>query len=417
MIGKAWLRRFGSFSVSALLFVVIFAAGVHVGQTNLPTAAQTGDLNVAQFVPNTLPPADADDAFAPFWEAYNLIQKNYVDVPDQSVLVDGAIKGLVDALDDQYSGYTEPQFFQYYDSLSGEVQGIGVMISVNEERNLIEVINVFEGTPAQTAGIKEGDFFLTVNDEDVAGMSTAQIAARVRGPEGTTVEITMLRGEEEIDFVIERVRYTSDIANYEYELLDNGIGYIKLVQFTQDARREIDTALDALDARNLDGLILDLRGNPGGLLSTAVNIASAFLPAGEVILIEDFGDDTEQVFEANGSDYGFSGRFVVLVDERSASASELVAGAWQDNGAATIIGATTLGKGTVQTQRELVNGGGLRLTIARWLTPNRNWIHEQGVTPDVEVLWSSEDRDADPDTDPQLEAALDFLREAVGTAD
>jgi carboxyl-terminal processing protease len=249
---------------------------------------------------------------------------------------------------------------------------------------------------------------VVVNGEDAIGLTYLELASRVRGPAGTTVDITMRRGEEFIDFTIERARI--EIQNIESELLEGGFGYIKLYQFTANAREELDEAIAQWDHDALNGLILDLRGNPGGYLGTSIQIASAFIEKG-VILNERFGDGTEQVFRADGSYLGLDVPLVVLVDERSASASELVAGAWQDNGVATIIGVTTFGKGTVQTQSKLMNGGGVRLTIARWLTPNGHWIHGEGITPDIIVEWSDADRDANPDDDPQLQAALDYLTE------
>lgn len=386
--------------LTGLLLVLVFSAGFVAGNLQPLIQAQTlsGDV---------LPPANADQTFAAFWQVYNLIQKNYVEVPDQEVLVNGAIKGLVDALDDQYSGYIEPDFFEFYsDNLSGSIEGIGVVISEVEGTGEIEVVNVMEGTPAQRVGIREGDIFVSVNGEAVAGFTYLELASRVRGQAGTTVDLIMRRGNEEISLTVERARI--EIPNTEVEIFDGGIGYIKLNQFTAEARRQLDDRLEEIDAENLNGVILDLRGNPGGYLGSAIEIASAFIEDG-VILYERFGDGTEQTFETDGSYLGLDTPLVVLIDERSASASELVSGAWQDNGVATIIGVTSFGKGTVQTQNDLVNGGGIRLTIARWLTPDKNWIHGEGITPDIIVEWDVESRIANPDDDPQLEAAIEFL--------
>jgi carboxyl-terminal processing protease len=258
-------------------------------------------------------------------------------------------------------------------------------------------------------------------------MTFLELASRVRGPAGTTVDITMRRGDELIDFTIERAHI--DIPNVEYKTLDGGIGYISMAQFTATARDQVDDALAALDVNSLNGLILDLRGNPGGLLSTATEIAGLFLD-NDVILIEDFGDEQhtfrvedgavyeslgdndERLYSRNAENAGISVPVVVLIDQRSASASELVAGAWQDNGAVTLVGVTSFGKGTVQVQSRLINGGGVRLTVARWLTPNGNWISGQGVTPDI-VVEIPEDADLSNGEDPQLSAALDFLTSAV----
>lgn len=398
------MRQFGYLLAGVPLIIAVFFAGVYVGSHSLTTAAQ--NALVEQANPNTIPPANADEDFAAFWQVYNLIKKNYIDSTDDTDLVNGAIDGMIGALNDQFSGYISPELFGIMDDLSGEIQGIGVVISLNETTNLIEVTNVLRGTPAEAAGLREGDIFLEVNGEDVRGINTSELAARVRGPEGTIVNLKMLRGDQELEFSIPRARIV--IPNVETDVLEGNIGYIKLNQFTVEARRDLDRAMAEIDANNLNGVIIDLRGNPGGLLSSAVNVASAFIERG-VILYEQFGDGTEQIFEANGTYLGYNKPLVVLVDERSASGSELVAGAWQDQGVATLIGTQTFGKGTVQTQSPLVNGGGVRLTIARWLTPNRNWIHNQGIQPDIVVEWLAADRAENPDDDPQLKAALEFF--------
>lgn len=386
------------------VIAVVFAAGFALGHHTPSTYAQT------QFTQ----PGDVSSDFEPFWQVYELIQKEYVDPENDpiaiSLLVDGAIQGMVEALDDQNSGYMNPELYPIlFDDLSGAIEGIGVVIQNNAEFGGIEVMNVMQGTPAAKAGIKIGDIFAAVNGEEVLGLSQIELAAKVRGPAGTSVSITMLRDGERVEFTLTRARI--EIPNIESRLIDGTqIGYVKLNEFTSSARAEIDNAIDALDPDTLDGLIIDFRGNPGGLLTSAINVASAFIKDG-TILIEDFGNNREQIFQANGSYRALDIPLVVLVDEHSASASELVAGALQDTGAATIIGEETFGKGTVQTVQELVNGGGLRLTVARWLTPNRHWIHGAGITPDIIVDWDPES--FDDANDPQLASAVDHLQSMV----
>jgi carboxyl-terminal processing protease len=391
--------RFTRHLPTGLLFAAVFAFGVVVGNQNPITRAQVN--------PDTSPPIDAEENFAPFWEVYNLIQKIYIDEIETSALVDGAINGMLEALDDQFSGYVEPQFNEFADDLSGRFSGIGVTIRENEEANGIEVIGVIEGTPAAQAGLRQGDIFVTVDGEDVTGFSTSQLAARVRGPVGTVVNITMRRGEELVDFAIQRA--IIEVTNIEYSVLEeNNIAYIKLNQFTIDARSQIDEALSGTDAANRTGLILDLRGNPGGLLNAVVQVTSAFVEDG-VLLYEQFNDGTEETIEADGSFAGLDIPIVVLVNAESASGSEIVAGTLKERNIATVIGETTFGKGVVQTRRQLVNGGGLTLVIARWLTPERNWIQEQGITPNIVIEWPIEAREANPDDDPQLNAAIEQI--------
>ncbi len=388
--------------IAAIIFVTGFAAGNHAGVTS----AQSGYVQ----------PADTEAVFESFWQVWDIINDEFVDPTGNELiaasLVDGAIAGMVESLGDQNSGYITPELYPVvFDDLSGTVEGIGVVIRTNEEIGGIEIVNVLAGTPAAKAGIQIGDVFAAVNGEDVLGISQIELAGLVRGPSGTTVEITMLRNAERVDFTLTRARI--DVPNIEWHIVDEtNIGYIKLNQFTAGARNELDTAIGDLNIETLDGLVIDFRGNPGGLLTSAIDVASAFIEEGP-ILIEDFGNDSETIFRADGTYRDLGIPLVILVDERSASASELVAGALQDTGKATIIGETTFGKGTVQTIQELVNGGGLRLTIARWLTPERNWIHGAGITPDIIVEWEPESFD-DPN-DPQLETAIDHLQSLIFT--
>jgi len=384
---------------AALIVALVFTAGFALGSERGLTQAQS----------DTEAPAEAKQAFEPFWQVYNLIQSDYIETIDMNLLVDGAISGMVDALEDQYSGYMNPDVYDLLNSdLEGEIEGIGVVIHTIEDTGEIEVVGILDGAPAQSAGILPGDVFVTVDDEEVTGMNQTELAVLVRGRAGTTVDITLRREEALIDFTITRARIV--IPNVEYEVLDGDYGYVKLNQFTVEARSELNNAFEAIDVNSLNGLVLDFRDNPGGLLSSAIDIASAFVEEGSVV-IEDFGDGNTQTYDANGSFVGITVPIVLLVNEGSASASELVAGALQDTETAVIMGETTLGKGTVQTWHQLINGGGVRLTIARWLTPEGRWIHEQGIEPDIFVEWTP--TAIEDETDPQLIAAVDYLQALV----
>ncbi|MCU0511609.1 MAG: S41 family peptidase [Anaerolineae bacterium] len=383
----------------AVLLVVVFAAGFAFGAGGQRGSAQ-----------ERLALGDLDQAFQPFWEVYDAIQTRYVDAGSVAVpeLVDGAIRGMIESLGDEYSGYMDPQAYEMFNGdLSGGVEGIGVVIDTLEDSGDIVVVTVLEGAAAKAAGVLPGDIFWEVDGQSVQGLNQTDLAALVRGPAGTAVTIVFKRGEEFITFTITRVRF--EVPTVESRIETGNVAYIKLMEFNAIARAAIDEALLEVDVNSRSGLIFDLRGNPGGLLSSAVDIGSLFVRDG-VLLYEAFGDGTEQTFEANGTYGNINVPIVVLVDETSASASELVAGAVQDRGVATLIGEVTFGKGTVQTIQPLSNNGGLRLTIARWLTPNRNWIHEQGVTPDIIVEWTPTTAEDYAGPDPQLQAALEFLQ-------
>lgn len=395
------LRKHAHKVQTVFLFVAFFATGFIVGNMNTVSEARP-----------SFTIGDTDTAFEPLWEAFNLIQSRYVDAGTVEVpqLVDGAITGMINSLGDQYSTYMSPQHYAMFSNdLSGDIEGIGVVIRTNQETNLIEVVNVLEGAPARAAGVLPGDIFWEVDGVSTQGMTQDELARRVRGPAGTEVNIIFKRGDDFVELTITRARFS--VPNVESRILDGNIAYIKLSEFNQRARQELDNAFEQLDINSRAGLIFDLRGNPGGLLGAAIDVGSLFIEEG-VIIYETFADGSEEIFRANGNYGNINVPLIVLVNEGSASASELVVGAIQDvveN--ATIIGETTFGKGTVQTIQPLSNGAALRLTIARYLLPSRTWVHDVGVTPDIIVEWtpqSAEEYSSDF-IDPQLQAAIDLL--------
>lgn len=399
-----WMR-------TGLIGIGIFILGYLAGTASLPTIAQDDD-DLYQVI------------FEPLFQAYELIGWNYIDDVDDEVLVNGAIRGMLDSLGDPYTNYVDPEYWTFVSSdLDGSIEGIGVVISTEE--NITQVTNVFENTPAQRAGVQVGDIFYEVNGESVSNLNNLELAARVRGPAGTTVTIMFQRGDDFVTLEVERAKI--DVPNVEYRLIEEqDIAYISMAQFSSVSHEQVLEAIEALNINKRQGLIFDLRGNSGGYLTTAVNIAGLFLEEG-TILREQFSDERYLDFvisegrayqvDTDGNRILYSMRseyadirvpIVLLVDERSASASELVAGAWQDHDVLTVMGVTTFGKGTVQTQQDLMNGGGLRITVAKWLTPNHEWITGEGITPDI-VVPVPEDHDINIDGDIQLEAAIDFL--------
>jgi carboxyl-terminal processing protease len=382
---------------TVLLIVAIFLAGFVVGQINSVSQAQDGQLAIG----------DTEQAFQPVYEVFEAIQARYVDANEVDVpmLVDGAISGMIDSLEDPFSSYMDPTSFEMFtNDLQGDVEGIGVVIRSEEETGRVVVVSVIEGAAAEAAGVLPGDIFIEVDGQPVEGLDQNELATLVRGPAGTQVMITFLRGEERITLTMNRVRF--EVPNVEHELLDGNIAYIRLAEFNERSRQQLDQAIAELDVNSRAGLIFDLRGNPGGLLSSAIDIASVFVQNG-VIIYEAFGDGSEEIYEANGNYANITVPIIVLVDEGSASASELVVGALQDLDIAVVIGETTFGKGTVQTLQPLSNEGALRLTVARYLLPSRRWIHDTGVEPDIVVPYDIVTDGAD--VDPQLDAAVDYL--------
>ena len=379
-------RISGSICLAILAFCVGFAAG-HL--SDMRTIALT----------------DTDEAFEPFWDAYSVIESRFVDQVEVESLVDGAIEGMVDSLDDDHSGYIRPELYKRSTDFSGEFTGIGVFTRTNEDTGAIEVTTVIPDSPAEGVGVRPGDEFYEVDGRRVIGISQAELSALVPGPRGTTVTITFRRDGELITFEI--VRDTFPLPNVSFEIVGDNIAHISMLDFNDLSRAQLDDALQAVDIESANGLIFDIRDNPGGTLASAIEIGSAFIEDG-VLLRQVARDQSEEVTRTSGGYADIGVPIVVLVDETSASASEVIAGAMQDYGVATILGETTFGKGTVQNIPSLSNGGGLRITVRRWLTPNGHWIHKQGITPDIIVEWNPE-TDEDEENDIQLQAAIDYL--------
>jgi carboxyl-terminal processing protease len=290
--------------------------------------------------------------------------------------------------------------------LDGELEGIGATVETDDVTGYTRIVSPMPGSPAEAAGILPGDLIVSINGEDIAGQDITTVVGKVRGPAGSTVQLAIQREgrDDPLDFTITRAKI--DIASVEGKLLDGGIGYVKINSFGEKTGRELKTQLRSMLDQNPRGLILDLRGNPGGYLDTAIEVVSQFIPDG-VVMLERFADGDEKSYQALSGGLATDIPLVVLIDKGSASASEIVAGAVKDRGRGTLVGETSFGKGSVQTSKNLEDNSGLRITIARWLTPSGDWIHKQGIEPDVMVGRSEEDRAAR--RDPQLEKAIEIL--------
>lgn len=356
--------------------------------------------------------AEAQAAFGAFREVWDLIHEEYLNRPINDVsLVRGAIEGMVKTLGDPYSGYNDPESFrQLSEDLEGQFEGIGVEVA--EKDNRIVIVAPIAGSPAEQAGLRPGDIIAQVDGKSVTGLTMNELSKLVRGTAGTTVKLTIERAGEAqpLEFTITRARIvTKNVEARELPDFARGAGlvYVRLASFGQRSAADMRETLTLLMAASPKGLILDLRGNPGGSLFAAIDIVSQFIGDG-VVMYEENADGSRQTYTARPGGLATKVPLVVLTDQGSASASEIVAGAIKDRGRGTLIGDTTFGKGTVQDWRTLQKAqGGVRLTIARWLTPNGTWIHGQGIAPDIRVPRTPEDRAAG--RDPQLDRAIQHL--------
>lgn len=331
-------------------------------------------------------------------------QQTDADLPVRD-LTYGAINGLTFQLDDDYTYLRDPEEAAFFnESLQGSFEGIGARVA-EAEGGGVRIVEPFSGQPAWNAGIRRGDVILAVDGQDITRMTLQDAISLIRGPKGSEVLLTIQsEGQEPRDIEVVRDRIT--VPAVEYRMLDNGVAYLRLGEFSAPASEQMRKALVSLQEQDPVGLVLDLRGNPGGFLSTAVDITSEFIDEGPVV-IERFKDGSEEVFEARRGGSALEIPLVVLVDEGSASASEILAGAVQDTGRAILIGARTFGKGSVQIPDELSDGSVLSITTARWFTPNDRLIHGEGLLPDIEVERTEEDIEAD--RDPQLDRAVEYL--------
>jgi carboxyl-terminal processing protease len=356
---------------------------------------------------DTTAPVNTDELFTAFWQAWDIVHEQYVDQPvDDEALMRGAIKGMLEALGDKHSSYMDPQ--QYQDAnagLQGEYEGIGAWVSTDED--YLTINEPMPGSPAEKAGLHSGDQVIAIDGEDMTGVAPELARLKVLGPKGTKVVLTILRDGVENPFDVEIQRATIVVPSVTSEMKDGGIAYIRLYTFGDKTTSELKDALKELMAQNPKGLILDLRNNGGGYLQTAVEVTSQFVNDG-VVLYEVYNDKPKQTYETVGKGIALDIPMVVLINEYSASASEIVAGALQDHQRAQLVGVQSYGKGSVQQWIPLKDDqGAVRITIARWLTPNERLIHEVGLTPDVEVKLTEEDAAAN--RDPQLDKAIELL--------
>ena len=410
--------RRGLASAAALVVIAmlaggaLFAAGFALGAQRATT-------------PGT--PVDEQGAFQPFWDTYRSVTQDYAGGPvDRKAVIDGAIRGMIAALGDPFSAYLSPdEYRKSLQGLSGTFEGIGATTAVRRLTGsgacptlgggcALLVVAPIQGAPADRAGLRAGDNIVAVDGTPVDGLTSDAVLGHVRGPKGTAVTLQIVRGNAP-PFDLRIVRDTIVQPEVETRTLAAGsVGYIRLAGFSDRAAADFGAAVATQIAAGRRKLIVDLRGNPGGYVTDAQKVISQFIPAGTTIFwqVDAGGTALPTTALAGGPAVNSSIRVVVLIDGGSASASEIVAGALQDLGRATLVGSKSYGKGTIQTWQQLPDdNGGFRLTVARWLTPNKRWIHKIGLQPDIPVDTPA---GAPPGSDPVLDRALQVL--AAGPA-
>ncbi|MEK7541060.1 MAG: S41 family peptidase [Patescibacteria group bacterium] len=378
-----------------VVFLLVFGIGFFVGQK--------------QIVSPIYPPENVDLSL--FWDAYYKLQKNFIEPTklDTQKIIYGAISGMAKSLDDPYTSFFNPEETKRFEQdLSGSFEGIGVEVGL--KKNILTIIAPLKNTPGQKAGLKAGDIIAEIDGKNTSDMSTDEAVSLIRGKKGTAVTLTIFRDGWKNTKDIKITRDTINIPSIDWELKNGNIAYIHMYLFDQSLSSNFNKIALEILTSPAQKIILDLRDNPGGYLEVSQDIAGWFLKKGQVVTIEDFGKDKEQKYyktegNANFSEYPM----VVLINQGSASASEILAGTLRDNRNIKLIGEKSFGKGSVQEVLSLRDGSMLKITIAKWLTPNGNSISEVGLTPDIKVELT--DKDFEDQKDSQLDKALEIIKD------
>lgn len=389
-----WVRV----TVGGVAAVLVFALGVAAGRGQLHVEFLPGPQSRNTGLPATLDYSSVNDV-------YRLLKDNYDGHLTVSQLLDGLKEGLASATNDPYTEYFNAQQAKdFANQLNNSFSGVGAELGKDSGGNLV-IVAPIKGFPADTAGLKAGDIITTINGESTAGMAVDAAVGKIRGPQGTKVTLGIVRGgTQALSFTITRANI--QIPSVSTKTLDGNIGYMQIISFSDDTEALARQAAQQFKAAGVRGVILDLRGNPGGLLSAAVGVSSLWLPAGKTVVTEK-GTGGQQVEASNGDAILGGMPTVVLIDGGSASASEITAGALHDNGAARLIGTKSYGKGVVQQMLNLSDGSELKVTIASWYRPDGENINKKGIIPDQVVALDSAAAAAGTDT--QLQAAEAYL--------
>lgn len=390
------------------IFLVIFLTA------GITTIALTfGDEKVESLAP------DKHAEFEKLYSTYDKIKDDYYEEVDEEKLVDGAINGMIKSLDDPYSAYMDKkEASSFHESISSSFEGIGA--EIQEQDGQIMVVSPIKGSPAEKAGVKPNDIILSVDGKSVEGLSSSEAVLKIRGEKGTKVNLSISRAGESEPIKLTIKRDTIPIETVYAEMLDDGVAKIQVTSFSEHTVQELKTALEEMSKKDMKGLVLDLRGNPGGLLDQAIEMASLFIPNGKVVLQVEDRSGKKDVYKSE-NDGELKIPVVVLIDDGSASASEIVAAAVSESADIPLIGVKSFGKGTVQTAQDFEDGSNFKYTAAKWLTPEGNWIHKKGIKPDITVKlpdyaslpYISPDKELKAsDSSSEVKAAEEMLKEA-----
>lgn len=386
----------------AAVFGFVFFSGIQFGSGAWAFSFSRQAVQSNKDLPNSLDYSSVD-------EVYDMLRQKFDGELNEDDLLTGMKKGLVEAAGDPYTVYLDPKEAAEFDSqLNGTFEGIGAVLAKEGEFVLIET--PLSGYPAETAGLKARDTIVKIDDQDATGISTAEAVTRIRGEAGTTVKLTVVRDGKLLDFSVVREKITIPSVETSYAENDT-IGIIKINSFATDTVSLVSKATEEFKSKGVKGIVVDVRNNPGGYLNGAVDVSENWLNTGQVIVEEKRGGKVVESFKASSKGVLSGIPTVILINEGSASASEIMAGALSDNGAATLVGVTTYGKGSVQEFSKLGSGSVLKVTVARWFTPSGQNIDESGIEPDEKVEITEDD--VVNNRDPQQDKAIELLKQKL----
>jgi len=388
-----------------MIALITFATGFWLGRSGIIDAFS----NVSSVINQETNKPDGVD-FSLFWDTWKAVEKKFAGKESLNAqdMVYGATAGMVEALDDPYTTFMNPQETEKFTTdISGSFEGIGAEIGIRE--NFPVIIAPLAETPAEKAGVMSGDRILKVDDTVVIDLPIDKIVDMIRGPKETEVTLTVIHKGADNSEEISITRGTIDVPSLRWEMLEDNIALIHFYQFSADADREFKKAINEAIQQEMSGLILDLRNNPGGYLEVATEISSQFVDKGKVVLIEEYANGERKEHKSSGGNILKDYPSVILVNEGSASASEIVAGALRDHNGILLVGQKTYGKGSVQELENLKGGSSLKVTVAKWLTPSGMCINKEGLKPDIEVELTLEQYNAGED--PQLSVAEETVKE------
>ena len=404
-------KRYLFFLVIIFLVAGSFFLGYKKGQSNI---SDNKNVSLEKATVENKAPSSQNEKidFSLFWKVWDIVKEKHVDRNklDAQKMVYGAINGMLRATGDSYSNFFNPKESEIFsDDIAGSFEGIGAELGIKDE--ILTVIAPLEGSPAQKAGIRSGDKILKIDEKSSLELTIDEAVDLIRGKKGTQVKLNVLHDgdQETVDIVVTRETIKLDSVKIEFK--NDDIAYLKIIKFSDDVDVQFNLAMNKIIAAKSKGIILDLRDNPGGLLDKSISIASRMMPKDNVVVLEEDNKGEKNSLYTAGGDKLSSIPTVILINEGSASASEILAGALRDNRELTLIGEKTFGKGSVQQLIDLPGGSSVKITVAKWLTPKGDYIMEKGISPDVEVKMTNDDYENK--RDPQLDKAMEIIKEKI----